>query len=172
MATISRWCKRGSDIRKGTRQDALWFALGANKSNGVRMSRADVRKAIGIALKEFAGRSNNEISKQIGCDDKTVASQRREMESASEIPKVVKATGADGKQYPTSYATSPAKFKNPEDEEDVGGWRRRWRRCWWCGAGWPWCRGRAGGAGRGVALLRGGRGGGRASRGANGGRAR
>jgi hypothetical protein len=85
-------------------QDALWFALGANRANGVRMGRADVRKAIGIALMEFAERSNREIAKQIGCSDHTVGCQRTEMESTAQIAQFTKTIGADGKSRPTSYA--------------------------------------------------------------------
>jgi hypothetical protein len=85
-------------------QDALWFALGANRANGVRMGRADVRKAIGIALKEFTARTDNDIAKQIGCSKNTVASQRSEMVAGCQIDNLKMRTGADGKQYPATHA--------------------------------------------------------------------
>ncbi len=89
-------------VHNGTREDALWFALAANRTHGLRMGREDVRKAIGMALRAFPDRSNKEISRQIGCDDKTVSAQRVEMERTAEIPKLERTVGADGKSRPAT----------------------------------------------------------------------
>ena len=56
-------------VEQGTARDALWYALGANKAHGLRMSRADVRRAVELALREFPSRSKREIARQIGCGD-------------------------------------------------------------------------------------------------------
>ncbi len=114
-----------AEVRKGTRQDALWFAVSANRTNGKRMTRQDVRHAIGIVLREFPDRSDREIGEQIGCDGKTVASVRSDMESGAEIPQVEKRTGADGKQYPatkpaTSDADTCSKCQHPRSEHFNG----------------------------------------------------
>jgi ParB-like chromosome segregation protein Spo0J len=87
-------------VERGTEQDALWYALGANREHGLRLSRADVRCAIALALKIFPERSSREIAKQIGCDHKTVEAARRKCESGGEIPQVNERVGADGKNYP------------------------------------------------------------------------
>ena len=111
-----------AEVRQGTRTDALWYALGANATNGKRMSRDDVRKAIGIALVEFAGRSNREIAKQIGCDHKTVEAERKAMESIGEIPQCPTRTTSDGRQYPATRTPTSATF-NPlpvDVDEDAG----------------------------------------------------
>lgn len=89
-----------AEVRKGTRQEALWWSLTANKSHGLRLSRTDVRHAIHIALKEFPEKSLNSIAKQIGCSDATVKSVREEMGSTSQIGKLEKTIGADGKSRP------------------------------------------------------------------------
>lgn len=55
------------DVRHGTRDDALWYACGANRTNGMRMGRGDVAHAIRLALDAFPDRSQREIAEQVGC---------------------------------------------------------------------------------------------------------
>lgn len=75
-------------VKQGTREDAVWASLSANKKHGKRRSQADKRRAIKRALKmKGADKPNTHIARHVGCDDKTVAKYRREMESSSEIPK-------------------------------------------------------------------------------------
>ena len=102
------WREIDADVRAGGRQDAIWYALAANKIHGLRMSRADVRRAIKRALQEFPERSNRNIATQIGCDPKTVEAARLSHEAAGEIPHVQERTGADGKTYPAHRKPEPA----------------------------------------------------------------
>lgn len=106
-------------VQPGTRVDAAWFALGANKANGLRMSQADKARAIKRALAARPKMSNAAIAKHIGCDDHTVAKYRTELESGSEIPNLKTRTGLDGKTY--SAAKPPADDLPPvvDDEEDL-----------------------------------------------------
>ena len=56
-----------SEVRAGTKQDALWFALGANRENGQRMTRGDVRHAVLLALQTWGNNKTlTAIAKQIG----------------------------------------------------------------------------------------------------------
>lgn len=86
---------------QGTARDALWYALGANKAHGLRMSRADVRRAVELALREFPSRSKREIARQIGCGDQLVGEVRAKLESNCVIHAVEKTVGADGKLRPS-----------------------------------------------------------------------
>ena len=95
-------------VEQGTARDALWYALGANKAHGMRMSHADVRRAIGLALQEFLERSNREIARQIGCGDQLVGEVRAELESNCVIRAVEKTVGADGKLRPAKRKARPA----------------------------------------------------------------
>ena len=103
-----------AEVRKGTRLDALWWSLAANKTHGLRLSRADVRHAIGVALKEFPDSSSNSIAKQIGCSDTTVNSVREEMVSTSQIGKLEKTIGADGKARPAKRKKVPIAILSPQ----------------------------------------------------------
>ncbi len=102
------WREIDAEVRVGGRQDAIWYALAANKIHGLRMSRADVRQAIKRALQEFLDRSNREIARQIGCGDQLVGEVRAELESNCVIHAVEKTVGADGKLRPAKRKARPA----------------------------------------------------------------
>jgi hypothetical protein len=55
------------------------------------------RERIAKKLKAAPEKSNNQIAKEVKADDKTVAKVRADLESTSEIPKLEKTVGADGK---------------------------------------------------------------------------
>jgi ParB-like chromosome segregation protein Spo0J len=55
------------------------------------------RELIANVLKAKPEKSNNQIAKEVKADDKTVAKVRADLESTSEIPKLEKTVGADGK---------------------------------------------------------------------------
>ena len=50
------------DVRKGTKTEALKFALGCNAHHGLRRTNADKRHAVGMALREFPKASNVAIA--------------------------------------------------------------------------------------------------------------
>ena len=87
-------------VLRGSRLDAVWHALSANKKHGLRMNRADIRKAIGIGLQLFPDRGNRVIAEQIGCSHMTVADERNRLASTGQIGQLKKTVGADGKARP------------------------------------------------------------------------
>jgi hypothetical protein len=66
------------------------------------------RELIAKVLKAKPEQSNNSVAKQVKADDKTVAKVRRDLESTSEIPKLEKTVGTDGRARP---ATKPVHTK-------------------------------------------------------------
>jgi hypothetical protein len=106
-------------VEEGTASDALWFALTANQTHGLRMNRADMRHAVELALKAFPEKSNREIARQIGCDDKTVAAVRANLEGTAEIPQLEKTTGVDGKARPAKRQSTEKPDLPMEDEPAV-----------------------------------------------------
>lgn len=86
-----------SDIHKGSKEDAAWFALSDNSKNGLRLNAADKERAIKKALKLKPQTSNRAIADMIDCDDHTVAKYRKELESTAEIPQSTEREGADGR---------------------------------------------------------------------------
>ncbi len=80
----------------------------ARKSNMLRrhLSRKQVREFIAEQLKDTPSWANNRIGQVLGADSKTVKAVRESLERTSEIPKLDKLVGADGK-------TRPIKQKRP-----------------------------------------------------------
>jgi hypothetical protein len=89
-----------ADVRAGTREDAVWFGLGANRTNGKHMTTADKRHAVEVALTMWPDRSASIIAEQIGCSKQYVAGIRNVSSSALHLPDRV--TGTDGRSYPAS----------------------------------------------------------------------
>jgi hypothetical protein len=68
-----------SDIRKGSKSDALKFALGCNAHHGLRRTNADKRHAVELALKEFPNLSDRALAEICIVSDHLVGDIRREL---------------------------------------------------------------------------------------------
>jgi hypothetical protein len=87
-----------------SQQDALWFALGANRENGQRMTSADKKHAILMALTTWPEKSQRAIAEQIGCSDVYISQVKKtHVQSTSHLPDRV--LGKDGKSYPATRQT-------------------------------------------------------------------
>ena len=75
-------------VHQGDLDDAIWFSLQANRSNGVRRTRQDVQNAVRRALvhRNGYGQADQWIGTYVGCDGKTVNVQRQLLIAKSEIP--------------------------------------------------------------------------------------
>jgi hypothetical protein len=76
--------------------DEYDFVIGANIQRR-HLTSDQKRELIAKVLKARPEQSNNAIAEQVKVDDKTVAKVRTELESTSEIPKLEKTIGKDGK---------------------------------------------------------------------------
>jgi DNA-binding CsgD family transcriptional regulator len=86
-----------ADVRPGTKEDALWFALGANKTNGKRLTEGDKKNAVLIALQTWKDYSAGRIADQIGCSQDYVSHIRTQVMKTFDLPDRV--IGKDGKTY-------------------------------------------------------------------------
>ncbi len=86
-------------VRAGTFADAEDEMLKSNYEHGERRTTEDLQNAIRRALltKRWQRRSDNWIADHLHCSDKTVTTMRGEMELTSEIPKLTRLRGKDGK---------------------------------------------------------------------------
>jgi hypothetical protein len=91
-------------VHGGTQVDALWFALGANRTHGERLTGADRKHAIKVAIQAFPERSGAEIARHIGCSHQWVSDVknelRAELQASCSLPDQV--VGADGRHYPAT----------------------------------------------------------------------
>jgi hypothetical protein len=69
-----------ADVRRGTRRDAVFFSVGANRAHGVRRTNADKRKAVQVLLQdpEWCAWSNRKIADQCRVDESLVRTLRAE----------------------------------------------------------------------------------------------
>lgn len=100
-------------LKDGTSEDALWYAMGANKAHGLPMKRGDVKRAVELAVKTWPNKSQQEIAEQVGCSQRFVGMVKEDIRSTSIIPPT--RTDSMGRTRPTSYATR--KPTTPEEEE-------------------------------------------------------
>ena len=109
-------------VIKGTQDDAAWYALGANRTNGLRLSAAEKHAAVEKALDMRPDVSDRTIGNYVGVSDKTVAKCRSELDrppaSTAEIPQL-KRTGLDGKKraLPKPKSSNYNDFQ-PETDDD------------------------------------------------------
>jgi len=88
--------------------DPYDFVLPANLHRR-HLTSEQKRELIAKVLKAKPEASNATVAKQVKADDKTVAKVRRKLESTSEIPKLKKTLGADGKARSKPKRKSRAK---------------------------------------------------------------
>lgn len=93
------------DIKKGTRQDALVYALGANVTNGLRRTNADKCHCVQIALREFPDWSDRRIAEACGVSHPFVLKLRPQVVTITTSTPTTR-VGRDGKEYPASNPTA------------------------------------------------------------------
>lgn len=113
----NEWMSIRADVKAGTKTDALWFALGANKANGQRLTSADKKHAILLALKTWPDRSINQIAEQIGVNQRYASEVKSQVSATTNLPDRV--TGKDGKSYPSSRPESAARHPKAEEVESA-----------------------------------------------------
>ena len=90
-----------AQVMYGDRDKAAWYALGANRTNGLRMTNADKEHAVKRALRMRPDASDRSIAEHVGVSAPTVGKYRATVEPGVKDLHVERArTGRDGKQYP------------------------------------------------------------------------
>jgi ParB-like chromosome segregation protein Spo0J len=101
-------------VREGlSEQEKRTFA---RKNNILRrhLTREQVRRLIAEQLKDSPDWADNRIAKELGVDGKTVGTVRNDLEVTSEIPKLDRLLGRDGKARPRNQ---PRKCQEPLEED-------------------------------------------------------
>lgn len=95
------------DVKRGTKKDAAWHSVGANRQHGLRRTNADKQKAVRMALELHPERSDRDLARHIGVDHKTVSAVRHQL---GNFPSCLR-KGMDGKtrRVPTPKVGSPGK---------------------------------------------------------------
>jgi len=92
-----------SNVYQGTVDDAIWHGIGANRAHGLKLSKADKRRAVEMALIRFPEKTQAAIAHQIGCSQSYVAQIQLELIIADKLSATGSRVGKDGKTRPTTY---------------------------------------------------------------------
>ncbi len=93
-----------ADVYEGGPDQALWFALGANRAHGQRLNDGDKRRAIEMAYKAWPDVSQTRIAAHVGCNQGYVGRVRAQLNPRVKLPDTV--VGRDGRRRP---ATKPSR---------------------------------------------------------------
>ena len=106
-----------AEVRDGTREDARWYAIGANAAHGLRRSNADKAKAVHMALWARPGLSDRAIAEHVGVSPSTVEKYRSGLENEGLVSNLDSRTGKDGRQRPAHPVdVDPASVPLGDDE--------------------------------------------------------
>lgn len=110
-----------ADVRPGTREDALWFALGSNTANGVARTRGDIKHAVLLALRTWPEKTQAEIARQVGCVQSFVAKVKCAVITSDNtaMPKI--RTDSIGRDQPTSKPRKPREDQVHQSESRQAG---------------------------------------------------
>lgn len=101
------------NIRSGSQRDALWFALAANKANGLQRTAADKANAVRIALAKFPEKTQQQVAEQVGCTQQYVSKVQGQLTTNCKLKLPAVRLGKDGKARPPQV--SRTKSRSPTD---------------------------------------------------------
>ena len=112
-----------AEVWEGTRDDAFWMSLGANKDHGLRRTNDDKARAVKAALAAKPRLSDRAIADHVGVDHETVRKYRAVAASTGEIRQSAERTGKDGRTINTANigkaAGATAEPSAPPDPDDI-----------------------------------------------------
>lgn len=102
-----------AQVERGGKHEATWYALGANRTHGLRLSAADKRRAVRIALEERPHASDRMIAEHVGCGHPMVAAIRRELAQSGRSSTAEIRTGSDNRQFRNLPRVAPVDTYDP-----------------------------------------------------------
>ena len=90
-------------VHPGNVSDAIWFAIGANRKNGLPRTATDKHRAIELALLKFPDKTQQQVAEQVGCAQSYVATVARELITSDKLKLPTTRKGKDGRSRPTKY---------------------------------------------------------------------
>jgi len=104
-------------VSQGDKRDALLYAVGANAKHGLKRTNADKQRAVDIMLldEEWRQWSDQEISKRVCVDAKTVGNRRKILEKEEKMPVITERTTTRNGKTITTSTKRIGKKKNAEE---------------------------------------------------------
>jgi hypothetical protein len=108
-ARQAKWLEIHADVKSGSRDDARWYAAGANTKHGLRRTNADKRRAVELAMTLRPDLPQTAIAEHCRVSRPLVAEMAGNVSSYITSPK----TAADGRTRPASYGIPPPPAELP-----------------------------------------------------------
>lgn len=111
------------EFHEGTRAQAIEFGIQANRHHGLRWSKADQKRVIDMAIKEFGDRSDRWLADLCGVSPTTIGAARKQVSSSGHLKKSAPKTrvGKDGKSQPASKPPKPKKAGDQKSDARLWG---------------------------------------------------
>ena len=107
-----------AEVRRGTKSDALKYALKANAAHGLRRTNADKRRSVELALVEWPKLSDRRIAEICAVSNNFVGECRRQV-SSDDTCQPGERIGKDGKQYPIKSPVNSESENSAEGQESM-----------------------------------------------------
>ena len=113
-------------VHAGTYQDALIFALGANKKNGLATTEQDDTRAVTMGLQNFTDKSERWIAELVGKSQSFVHKIKNQLISENQLTLPDRTEGRDGKSRPSKMPKKekpapiepkPTSYTAPDSEQ-------------------------------------------------------
>lgn len=109
------------EVRSGSQDDAVLYAVGTNSEHGLRRTNADKRKAVMMVLGRWSKWSDRKIAEACGVSNHLVADARKQLGESPSCDN--RRTGADGKTrripQPAVVDDEPSDGEPDDDEQDA-----------------------------------------------------
>ena len=91
-----------ADVHHGGREEALWFALRANRAHGRRLSTADKRRAVELAYEAWPDLTQTQIARHVGCNQSYVSKVRAQLVGIPSHTLPDRVIRSDGRSIPAT----------------------------------------------------------------------
>ena len=109
-----------AEIRSGTFADALDYAVMANLSHGLPLTRAERRRVVETRLRIHPDWSDRRLAEEMGIGRELISRVRKQLVEAGQLPAAPTRVGADGKTYPSAGLPRDPNEHLPRDRGGSG----------------------------------------------------
>jgi len=106
-------------VFKGTKEEAIWFAMRDNSNHGSRLKKGDLKLCIPKALKLFPDENPAVIAEKLGCSRSYSYEIAAELSATGQLETKEMRKGRDSKKYPTQKRKPEKKQQGVDAQEDM-----------------------------------------------------
>jgi len=105
-------------VFRGSKEEAVWFAMKDNRKNGLQLSYGDMKYCVKKALLLFDGtKTAGAIAKELGCHRSYAYRIRKELSTCRQLPDEAERLGADDKECSDESKVEQPSI--PDENDDI-----------------------------------------------------